>query len=58
MSDSRAALEARDIETAIGLLAEDVVIRGPVVLPEYRGRTAVAPVTLAEAVRSLVESVS
>jgi ketosteroid isomerase-like protein len=44
VSDFRGALEARDIETAIDLLAEDVVFRSPVAFPEYRGRSTVAPV--------------
>jgi limonene-1,2-epoxide hydrolase len=39
----RAAVEARDIDAAIALLAEDVVFRSPVVFKPYRGRDAVAP---------------
>ncbi len=37
----RAAVEARDIEAAIALLADDVVFRSPVVFKPYRGREAV-----------------
>jgi hypothetical protein len=37
----RAAVEARDIDAAIALLAEDVVFRSPVVFTPYRGREAV-----------------
>jgi SnoaL-like domain len=38
----RAAVEARDIEAAIGLLHPDVVFRSPVVFKPYEGRDAVA----------------
>lgn len=37
----RAAVEARDIETAIALLAPDVRFRSPVVFEEYVGREVV-----------------
>jgi len=40
----RAAFEARDIEAAIALLAEDVVFRSPVVFTPYRGREAVGAI--------------
>ena len=40
----RAAVEARDIDAALALLAEDVVFRSPVVHTPYRGRDAVAPI--------------
>src|SRR3954471_14227574 len=39
-----AALQARDIDAAIALLADDVVFRSPVVFRPYRGRDAVAPI--------------
>ena len=39
-----AALEARDPEAAIALLADDVVFRSPVVFTAYRGRDAVASI--------------
>jgi hypothetical protein len=38
----RAAVEARDLERAIELLADDVVFRSPVVFKPYRGRGATA----------------
>jgi hypothetical protein len=47
MHPFRSALEARDIEGALALLAEDVVFRSPVVFKPYEGRAAVAPVLLA-----------
>jgi hypothetical protein len=37
----RAAVEARDIDAAIGLLSEDVVFRSPVVFKPYQGADAV-----------------
>src|SRR5262249_61715078 len=40
----RAAVEARDIDAALALLAEDVVFRSPVVFAPYQGRQAVAPI--------------
>ncbi|MET9318260.1 nuclear transport factor 2 family protein [Kribbella sp. NPDC003505] len=43
----QAAIEARNIEAALALLAEDVVLHCPVVLREYKGRAAVAPVLYA-----------
>jgi ketosteroid isomerase-like protein len=40
----RVAVEARDIDAALALLAEDVVFRSPVVFAPYQGREAVAPI--------------
>jgi hypothetical protein len=37
----RIAVEARDIDAAIALLADDVVFRSPVVFTPYQGRDAV-----------------
>jgi hypothetical protein len=37
----RAAVEAGDVEAAVGLLAEDVVFRSPIVFKPYRGRAEV-----------------
>ena len=36
----RAAVEARDLDAAIALLAEDVVFRSPIVHKPYQGREA------------------
>jgi hypothetical protein len=47
MHPFRAAIEARDIEAALALLAENVVFRSPVVFKPYHGREAVAPLLLA-----------
>jgi SnoaL-like domain len=47
MHPFRAAVEAKDVEGALGLLAEDVVFRSPVVFKPYHGREAVAPLLLA-----------
>jgi limonene-1,2-epoxide hydrolase len=44
----RAAVEVRDLDAAVGLLAEDVVFRSPIVHKPYQGR---------EAVRALLEGV-
>jgi hypothetical protein len=41
MHPFRAAVEARDWEAAIALLAEDVVFRSPIVFQPYEGREAV-----------------
>jgi hypothetical protein len=38
----RAAIDARDLDAATALLADDVVFRSPVVYKPYRGRDAVA----------------
>lgn len=43
MHPFRAAVEARDIDAAVALLAEDVVFRSPVVFRPYEGREAVRP---------------
>ena len=42
MQTFRAAVEARDIDAAIALLAEDVVFHSPIAFSPYRGREAVA----------------
>jgi hypothetical protein len=42
MHPFRAAVEAKDMDAAIGLLAPDVVFRSPVVFKPYEGRDAVA----------------
>ena len=47
MHPFRAAIEARDIEAAVALLAQDVVFRSPIVFKPYHGREAVAPLLLA-----------
>jgi hypothetical protein len=44
MHPFRRAVEARDADALVGLLAEDVVFRSPVVYRPYVGRDAVAPV--------------
>lgn len=38
----RAAIEARDIDAAVGLLAENVEFRSPIVFRPYQGRDNVA----------------
>jgi hypothetical protein len=40
----RAAVEAGDMDAAVGLLAEDVEFHSPVVHTPYRGRDAVSPI--------------
>jgi ketosteroid isomerase-like protein len=40
----RAAVEARDLDALLALLAEDVVFRSPVVFRPYEGRDAVTPI--------------
>ncbi len=47
MHPFRAALEGRDFEAALALLADDVVFRSPVVFKPYRGREAVAAILTA-----------
>jgi hypothetical protein len=47
MHPFRVAIETRDIDGAIALLADDVVFRSPVVHAPYRGREAVAPILAA-----------
>lgn len=42
MHPFRAAIEARDIDTAVALLADDVEFRSPVVFSPYHGRAAAA----------------
>lgn len=49
----RAAIEAQDLERAVGLLAEDVVFRSPIVFKPYRGREQAA--TLLRAVSRVFE---
>ncbi|HEX6335453.1 MAG TPA: nuclear transport factor 2 family protein [Jiangellaceae bacterium] len=44
MHPFRVAIESGDIDAAVGLLAEDVEFRSPVVFRPYRGREAVATV--------------
>jgi limonene-1,2-epoxide hydrolase len=43
MHPFRSAIEARDIDAAVALLAEDVVFRSPVVFKPYHGRETVRP---------------
>jgi ketosteroid isomerase-like protein len=40
----RRAIESGDIDAAVALLTEDVVLRSPVAFRPYCGRAAVAPV--------------
>jgi SnoaL-like protein len=47
MNPFRAAVEARDFEAAIALLADDVVFRSPVVFKPYQGREVVGALLLA-----------
>jgi SnoaL-like domain len=42
MHPFRVAIEARDIDAAVALLADDVEFRSPAVFTPYRGRDAVA----------------
>ena len=44
MHPFRRAVEARDADALVALLAEDVVLRSPVVFRPYVGRDAVAPI--------------
>jgi hypothetical protein len=49
MSDSvaaqfRRAIEAKDMDSAVALLAPDVVFHSPIVFADYVGRDAVAPI--------------
>lgn len=53
MTPFRAAIEAGDIERAVGLLADDVVFRSPIVFKPYRGREETA--TLLHAVSRVFE---
>jgi hypothetical protein len=52
----RAAVEARDWDAAVGLLADDVVFHSPVVFRPYEGRAAVEP--LLRAVSQVFEDFS
>ena len=47
MHPFRTAVEARDFEGAVMLLAEDVIFRSPIVFKPYQGREAVAPILFA-----------
>jgi limonene-1,2-epoxide hydrolase len=47
MNSFRAAVEARDFEGAVALLADDVVFRSPVVFRPYHGRDTVAAILFA-----------
>jgi len=47
MNPFRAAVEARDFEGAVALLAADVVFRSPVVFKPYQGRDVVGALLLA-----------
>ena len=44
MQTFRAAVEAKDMDTAVALLAEDVVFHSPVVFRPYHGREAVGTI--------------
>jgi hypothetical protein len=44
MHPFRAAIEAGDIDAAVGLLADDVVLHSPIVFAPYHGREAVEPI--------------
>jgi ketosteroid isomerase-like protein len=58
----RAAVEARDFEGAVALLADDVVFRSPVVFRPYEGREVVGPLSgalaLAEAMKAQLEAMT
>jgi len=47
MHPFRAAIESRDLDGVLALLAQDVVFRSPIVFEPYHGREAVAPLLLA-----------
>jgi len=47
MHSFRSAIEARDVDAAVALLADDVIFRSPIVFKPYRGRAAVAVVLAA-----------
>jgi hypothetical protein len=49
MVSFKRAMEERDVDAAIGLLADDVSFRSPAVFGEYVGRQAVDPVIRAVA---------
>jgi SnoaL-like protein len=44
MHPFRAAVEARDLDAVVGLMAEDVEFRSPAVFAPYRGQGAVATI--------------
>lgn len=43
MHPFRAAIEAQDLDAAVGLLSENVIFRSPIVFKPYRGRDIVEP---------------
>jgi len=47
MHPFRSALEARDLDAAVALLASDVVFRSPIVFKPYHGRAAVTAILAA-----------
>jgi hypothetical protein len=47
MHPFRSALEARDLDAAVALLASDVVFRSPIVFKPYHGPAAVAAILAA-----------
>ena len=47
MHPFRSALESRDLDAAVALLADDVVFRSPIVFKPYRGRAAVGAILAA-----------
>ena len=47
MHPFRSAVEARDLDAALALLADDVVLRSPVTFKPYRGREAVGMILTA-----------
>jgi SnoaL-like domain len=47
MNPFRAAVEARDLDAAIALFAEDATFRSPIVFKPYAGREQIAPVLYA-----------
>jgi len=49
MHPFRAAIEAKDIDAAVALLADDVVFQSPIVFKPYQGRDAVEPILRAVA---------
>ncbi len=49
MHPFRTAIEARDVDAATALLADDVVFRSPVVFKPYTGRAAVGAILAAVA---------
>jgi hypothetical protein len=40
----KAAVEGKDMDAAIALLADDVLFRSPIVFKDYNGRAEVAPI--------------